>query len=141
MSEPKRSALWAVVEQHMPTGWNLEEEVLTGDVVAYCTTAGKRIVCPPIISRSTLFLFLHEAGHIRMSHWGAGIERPREEYEAEQYAIKAMRAAGLAVPRKEIVGAKRYVRQCIEKVDPKWHLELDEEILRFAFGREWRKHR
>lgn len=88
-----------------------------GETLAFADWEERKIVCRPIVCRGSLYLYLHEAGHVNLQH---GKYEDGEvplwliEYEAEQYAITSMRAAGVAVPREAIVAAKSYVRRCIE---------------------------
>ena len=56
------------------------------------------------------------------------------EYEAENYAIKAMRAEGIPVPRIYLDDAKIYIDHCIRK----WpEVSQSDEVLRFAYGKDW----
>jgi len=71
---------------------------------------GKRIICPPVVSRETLYLYLHECGHVHLGHFRLALETPREEYEAERWAMNTMRQEGIAVPRKCLSDAKVRVR-------------------------------
>lgn len=88
-----------------------------------------------------LAVFLHECGHAQLGHvhdegtidYGAEIE-----YEAEQYAIKAMRAMGLTVSAKYLRDAKKYVRDCVEEEPDVQHSDA---VLKFAYGRKWRDYR
>ena len=52
--------------------------------------------------------------------------------------IKAMRAEGIPVPRAVLKRAKLYVR---DFVDAEAEVHHTKEVLKFAYGREWRKYR
>ena len=93
-------------------------------------------------NRADLFVFLHEAGHVKMGHLRKSNEvNPvlwRDEYEADQYAIAAMRACGVPIPRERLATHKGILRELIEAS----HEHPDEEeILKYAYGKQWRKHR
>jgi hypothetical protein len=95
--------------------------------------ADRKIRVPEPTTRRRLFIFAHECGHIAMGHVYAG-PRYREEFEAERWAILALRRNGVAVPRKELRGAKSYVARRIREaiaqgVKP---ADIDREALRFA---------
>lgn len=100
----------------------------------------KTIYCPPLRDRYALGVFLHEVGHVLLGHFKTDIPTWREEYEAEQWAIKAMQADGVRVPD-EIRGAARHNVRChCEKAlakDP--DAEIDLEVLKFAFPDSWRE--
>ena len=78
------------------------------------------ITSVPIDNRYGLYVFLHECGHAHLHHkdshdqW-AGAPEWEIEYEAETYAIKAMRSAGLSVPQKVLDEARDYVASLLEK--------------------------
>lgn len=80
-------------------------------VYAECHHDTKTIWTRPIVSRETLYYYLHEVGHARQQiagcFWAA--EEYETEYEAEIYAIAAMRAAGIPVPRRLLDEARDYV--------------------------------
>lgn len=97
----------------------------------------KLLECVPVVDRESLLVYLHEVGHIELKH---GVDHYWEElaqceYEAETYAIKALRAYGIAVPRTYIAKAKSYVDSCIRM---KPSITQTEECLRFAYGAKWR---
>lgn len=62
------------------------------------------------MTRSTLYGFLHEIGHIVMGH---GKKNPlrshQKEFQAEQYARRSFREYGITVPRKQVVMGNAYV--------------------------------
>ena len=67
-----------------------------------------RIRVPRPTTRRRLYIFAHECGHVALQHTGK--KRPhRKEYEAELYASDALRRHGIAVPRKSLEEAKKYV--------------------------------
>jgi predicted sulfurtransferase len=129
---------WPLIKQHMPKGFKLKFKKLRGGILAYAHFV-REIVVEQVLDAKELFIFLHEAGHVHLRHVYEEVpENWREEYEADQYAIKAMRAAGVPVPRECVKWHKEIVRDMIEK--SKEHVD-DEAVLKYAYGKEWRKHR
>lgn len=130
--EPSISHIRAIADKHLPKGWEVVEKGeprkdffkahngagLFGEVLGCADPFKKQIVCAPIICRSSLYLFLHEAGHVHFRHTEFADAETFPlwliEYEAEMYAITAMRAEGLAIPRGAVAAAKKYVARCIE---------------------------
>lgn len=94
----------------------------------------KTITTLPIINRYTLYVGLHECGHAalhRKDYLGNWLNTPdwQVEYEAETYAIKAMRAAGVPVPRVCLHDARDYVGSLLEKCGC---ADAPDEVWRFA---------
>lgn len=153
---PEIARLREVAAQHAPEGWILKPTGIhpcDGDgykTIASCCSATKTIEHPPITDRATLYMFLHECGHANCGHgedtdssWAA-----IEEFEAEMYAIKALRTANIPIPRHIVARARDYVRKIIEEVfnetDPEdtgYHTDeaaYPDEVLQFAYGKRWR---
>lgn len=146
---PTIARIREIADTHRPRGWEIEERGPVkgdyfkpyhgpnefGETLAFADFEAKKIVCPPLVCRSSLFIYLHECGHVHMQHGRNANDVPawEEEYEAERYAIDAMRSEGVAVPLEAIRAAKRYVRQCIES---KYNDEtVPRRIFRWAYGR------
>lgn len=132
----------SIVNKHRPAGYMLRRRRMTAlDGVARF----ERIICvsKELEGTDALFVFLHECGHVHMKHMiGDGkVSGPRwrEEYEADQYAIQSMREGGIPVPRERLKHQKQIIRELIEPADGSEH--IDDDILRYAYGKEWRKHR
>lgn len=63
-------------------------------------------------TRSTLYGFLHEIGHIVMGHGKqCPLRRYEREAQAEQYARDSFRDYGIPTPRKVVALGKRYVKR------------------------------
>lgn len=63
-------------------------------------------------TRSTLYGFLHEIGHIIKGHGKASkLRRYEREAEAEDYARKSLADYGIPVPRKRVVLGNAYIRR------------------------------
>lgn len=132
-----------IISEHKPTGYRLKHtRMKTCDGL---TTFERSIAISAELDRESpdwLFVFLHECGHVHNRHCvkdGKIVgSRAREEYEADQYAIKAMKTYGVPVPRHRLAFQKKEVRELVELTPDEEH---DEDVLRYAYGRDWRKHR
>jgi len=137
---PSEARLRSVARKHKPKGWTVRERDVPFEVF---TTLGsavhheRRIETLPLTDRQGLFVFLHECGHVHCKH-GARSDLPRwqEEYEAECYAIDAMHAAGIAVPRLPLQEGRHNVAAQI----PADATDIPARVLQFAYGRKWRDH-
>lgn len=85
----------------------------------------KTCAIPEIKSRKSLYIALHELGHIVN-----GRIRPvyKGEFLAEQYAHKRMRELGFAVPRSMTKRAKNYVRWKIIKAERRGARSIDPKV-------------
>jgi hypothetical protein len=132
----------ALVSEHLPRGYSLEIKPLKGGVEAYAVFT-REIRLSKLVDRCDLFVFLHETGHVHNRHLhkknksGERADNWRDEFEADQYAIKAMRAAGIPIPHEILRHHKKLVRELIEIA----HDCDDETALKYAYGKDWRKHR
>ncbi len=134
-SDPYRK----IIKTHLPKGYRLKEITLRGNTAGYATS-NREIICEPITDRERLFVFLHECGHVHNRHLRKNIDIPawQEEYEADQYAMIAMRAEGVQIPMVILDHHKNLVRLA---------LNIDQDgtdnvkVLRYAYGKDWRLHR
>jgi hypothetical protein len=132
------SRIRAVVRRRTPKGWKVIEKP-HADYHGRATS-DRVIVCPRLDERDALLIFLHEAGHVVLGH----LDDPtvpdwKAEYEADQWAMKAMRAEGVAVPERAR-GVQRHMVRCyVEKAQDKDpDLEIDDEILRYCYPDNWK---
>ncbi len=140
-----------IMTVHWPHGWVVYERTpinskgqfksVVGLVAGLTRPELKIIEVSDVVCRETLYVFLHECGHVNCGHFASDDEESlplaQHEYEAETYAINAMRAGGLSVPRKTLKGAREYVRKCIEEEPDRIQTK---EVLKFAYGSRWRQH-
>jgi hypothetical protein len=86
---------------------------------------------PRPFTRRALHIFLHECAHIALLHVG---KKPRhvEELEPEQWAFRKMRGHGIAVPRKSVRRAKRYVAYKIRQAERRGAKYIDAKAKKFA---------
>lgn len=155
MGEPSRKRLLEIAAKHKPRGWKLSATGIHPDkgdgflTIAHANWGNKTITHPPIVDRSTLMVFLHECGHVYHKHDKDTDHHAVDiEWEAEQYAWRAMRAEGVAVPRWAAKSLRRYLRNIIEGMydedachDPgydKADVPPSDEIMRFVYGAGWR---
>ena len=90
------------------------------------------LLCAPRpITRRALYVYLHECAHFVLHADG---KRPHyvEEYEADQWAHKVMRVAGITVPRAETRQAKENISDILRRVKRKKGRRIDPRIR--AFG-------
>lgn len=125
-----------IVKRHRPAGYKLTERMMEANYGL--TTFARSITVEPICSRFSLFTFLHECGHVHSRHIPLDGKIPawREEYEADQYAIKAMRAEGVPVPRAAMVRSRAILHDLIKKAND----DIDTEVMRYVYGKNWRSH-
>lgn len=153
--EPSIEKMLAVAKKHAPKGWTLDPTGIDpseGDgikTIAYVDYEAKLIVHPPIVNRSALAVFLHECGHVHHKHSVDHSDLAVEtEWEAEMYAWRAMRAAGIPVPRSAARGLRTYLRNIFEHLyaepgvrDEQYAncvAEVPDHIMRFIYGANWR---
>lgn len=132
-----------VVKAHRPAGYRLLRRKMhqNDGLATYQATIN---VDPGLKGREALFVTLHEFGHVHNRHLrNVPGFRPlpawQYEYEADQYAINAMREHGIPIPRDRLAWHKEIVRDLIAQDDGSEH--VPDEILKYAFGKDWRKHR
>lgn len=151
----KRIPQWKldrIVKHRLPRGWTLKIQT-----PCFCSIARvvhyhspfrvygvlgemydhKVIYCLPIIDVGSLFTFLHEVGHMRCGHADTDdLPGWLMEYEAENWAIAAMRAEKIPVPKKIIRHAKWNVKNFVDEAED--DEVIDVEVLKFAYGNKWR---
>lgn len=141
-----------IARKHLPKGWRIkegkfdpgplkpgEERVHPRKKTAMMAVCGwtdyetKTIRCPALENAWGLFVFLHEACHAN-NHTPECFENASEadtEMEAEKYAVEAIKAAGVRLPRHALTDARRYVADIIDARDD----APSDEALRFAWFR------
>jgi hypothetical protein len=135
----------SIMRKHKPKGWAVREHaagadgkfLLDGARLKGETWFEERVIhTVRVLDRYALAVFLHECGHAHMQHVKESDSSAQDEFEAEMYAVKAMRAAGLAVPKTYLEDAREYVGLHV-KAEP--DIEHSEPLLRFVYGRKWRE--
>jgi hypothetical protein len=112
MSALTKIQINGLLGRHLPRGWTLRLDAELSSR-GRCNFGAKRITLKvPVTDRNSLFVFLHEVGHVRChAKEPDGAPDYLIEYEAERYAIAAMRHEGVPVPRIELDKAKENVRE------------------------------
>lgn len=108
-----------IIRRHRPRGWTLRFRASGPAAIAYVDDKTRVLKCPRIVDRETLFFFFHEVGHIRCGHFDDKVVTYVEEYEAERYAIAAMRAEGIPVSRQSMIDARERLRLHIADAERK----------------------
>jgi len=120
---PSKTQIDGIVRRHLPRGWTLriygKGSLRDLDWVGLCNYEKRRITLRwPISSVHDVFIFLHEVGHARIHASEADNgNRYIHEYEAERYAMRAVRHEGLPVTREELKAAKQNVRERIREAE------------------------
>jgi len=143
---PTRERLRYIARRHKPRGWRnvwhdpgadgkFSDE---GRRVYGCADFEARIIhCVRIVDRYTLGVYLHECAHVHMRHMNGSNSDAQDEFEAEMYAIKAMRAHGIVVPARYIADSRAYIGAHVA-AEP--DIEHSEPLLKFVYGKKWREH-
>jgi hypothetical protein len=135
-------------KRHKPRGWKVRERLPRHGCAGQAVAAGI-IYCPPLNNPDALYVYLHEVGHVVGKHIYPGVTTEAdkelgwlEEFEAEKYAIGAMRAEGFRVDRETLADARRYVAEAFAIAHDLSDLDHPhfQKALRFAFPSTWRKH-
>lgn len=116
---------------HRPKGWSIKVgPAQQRGAGGLCDFDNRTIYIPLVVDDYTLFVFLHEVGHARL-HKNTVKPVYVQEYEAEMFASKALRAAGFRVTRHMTISGKRYVADEINR-DRVLGREIDPKIRRWA---------
>ena len=135
--------------RHKPRGWKIRERLPRHGCTGMAFLTPRIIYCPPLNNPDALYVYFHEVGHVVGKHLYPGRIRPDDrdmgwidEYEAETYAIGAMRAEGFRVDRSTLADAREYVADAFKERHD--FADLDhphfQKALRFAFPSTWRNH-
>jgi hypothetical protein len=96
----------------------------------------RKLSAPRPVTRKSLYIYLHECAHFWLHSAGS---KPRhvEEHEAEMWAHRKMREAGIRVPRSMTKRAKSYVAFKIRQALRRGAKKIDRHALVFSgIGRE-----
>ena len=132
---------------------NKHSIVLEPDSVCWGRThahTDSRVICKAELpkSRSTLFLLLHEIGHIvhpRANYKGAGKQaasnRAEAELNATQWAKDEMRAMGIAVPRRVSANYDAYIQQKLDRGIRRGLVSVPASLRKFKKASTAHKHK
>jgi hypothetical protein len=130
-----------IVKRHRPRGWQVHQSAhrwrwesadahdtrkINGKVVST-----HLLEVPTLKDDDSLFLYLHEVGHVVQGHFKLKLPRHREEFEAERFALHVFRNEGIPVTR-HIMKALR-ARLCGSiQYDIKRGIPIQHHIARWA---------
>lgn len=139
----------AAARRRRPRGWAVVERTPRNDVLGMVNLHSRAIYVPPLVDADALFVLLHEVGHIENHHLAEDTRDPdvppswQLEYEAETWAIAAMRAEGFTVGHRMMDAARLNVRHRLQEAAARSRLDGELEktglaAVKFAFPDAWR---
>jgi hypothetical protein len=121
-----------IVKRYRPRGWKIVESKQRWEWSSAAVWSGNRtIYAPSLIDDDSLFLYLHEVGHVRLGHFDIDIPKHREEFAAECFAFHAFRAEGIPITKLIAEDAKTRIRIWIGR-DTKKGIPIQHHIARWA---------
>ena len=149
MSPQVEQRIRDVARRRTPRGWSVIERKPRNDTIGMVKLRSRVIYVPPLVDEDALFVLLHEIAHIENRHL---VDNARDydappcwqmEFEAETWAIAAMRAEGFIVRHDMVAAARLNVRHRLQEAAATAQLERDLEkvdpaAIKFAFPRDWR---
>lgn len=129
-----------IVKRYRPRGWRIRqsqhrwhwESAEADDGIRKGVRIGPRIIAVPVlIDDDSLFLYLHEIGHITLGHFKLKLPCHREEFEAERFALHVFRTEGLPATKAIMAGVRARMRLHI-KADIKRGVPIQRHIARWA---------
>lgn len=121
-----------IAKRYRPRGYRISEsrKRWRSNSAAVCNI--KRIIyCPTLECDESLFLYLHEVGHVTKQHFARKLPAHREEFEAEQFAVHIFRVEGIPLTK--------YIRDTIRErlcswiaSDMKKNVPIERHIARWA---------
>jgi hypothetical protein len=121
-----------IVKRHRPRGWRVRQSRHRWTWESAEADNIKRILSVPTLKDDiSLFLYLHECGHVHQDHFKIALPRHREEFEAERYALHVFRNEGIPVT-KAIMSGVRYRLGIHIEYDIKRNTPIQRHIARWA---------
>jgi hypothetical protein len=121
-----------IVKRHKPRGWRVRESKHRYNVVSGSAHWDKRTLYVPTLKDAiSLFVFLHECGHVHMRHFHLTQPDHRQEYEAELYAVHVFRSEGIPLSRSLLALAKERVKRVVE-IDERHGIKIQAHVRRWA---------
>lgn len=121
-----------IVKRYRPRGWRIRQShhrwVWRTALVVWET---KTIHVPTLKDEESLFIFMHEVGHITHGHFRMGLSSHREEFEAERFAIHIFRTEGIPVTQSIMNLARLRIQEWIKR-DLKEDVVIQPHIARWA---------
>lgn len=121
-----------IVKRHRPRGWRVAQSKRRWDWSSASANWEKRtLYVPTLKDDDSLFLYLHEVGHIVRRHFHLDLPAHREEFEAEHFAVHVFRTEGIPVTKLIVSDARARLCSHIE-ADIKKGVPIQRHIARWA---------
>lgn len=121
-----------IVKRHRPRGWRvLQSKYRWTWESAEADDKRRTIAVPTLKDDDSLFLYLHEVGHIVQNHFKLKLPRHREEFEAERFALHIFRNEGIPVTKAIMKAVRARLRGQID-YDIKRNVPIQHHIARWA---------
>lgn len=117
-----------IATKYTPPNVTVKYRKSLSGVARFATTT---LEAPEPKTRASLYIYLHECAHFHLEHWNRKKPRYVQEYEAEQWATKTMRAEGIPVPKKMLDRAKAYVTRKVIQAQDRGLKNLNPNIRRY----------
>jgi hypothetical protein len=134
MSRPRltQERIDDIVKRYRPRGWRVRQSKHRWEWSSASANPSKRtLYVPTLDDADALYLYLHEAGHVRLGHFEHDIPAHREEFAAEHFAVHTLRTENVCVTKLMIKDAKYRVRLHID-ADIKKGIPIQRHIARWA---------
>ena len=134
-TQPTPDELWRVAQRIMEQSgvreWRLDLDELVGEA----EPKRGRIVGPELKSLESLYIVVHECGHIALKHDDRIVSMHRCEYEAEQFAQLVLRYLGYPVSAEFVQDGQDYVASHVDAAIAVERLtEIDRQSFAWAEG-------
>lgn len=124
--------LAVIAKRHRPKGWTVRYSKHRYHWCSAEANGDTRTIYAPVLKDvESLFLYLHEVGHVKQDHFNLKLPRHREEYEAERYALHILRVEGIPVKHEYIDTARARLRGSID-YDLRRKVKIQRHIARWA---------
>jgi hypothetical protein len=121
-----------IVKRHRPRGWRVRQSRHRWEwSSARANSRTRTLSVPTLDDADSLFLYLHECGHVHQDHFKLTLPRHREEFEAERYALHVFRNEGIPVTKTILEDARVRVRKHID-FDIEHDVPIQPHIARWA---------
>lgn len=121
-----------IVKRHRPRGWRIAQSKLRWTWSSARAEWKRRVLFVPTLKDDdSLFLYLHEVGHIVRRHWDVDLPKHREEFEAEHFAIHVFKTEGIPITKLIISDVKYRLREHIAS-DKKLGVPIERHIARWV---------
>lgn len=121
-----------IVKRYRPRGWRVAQSRHRWTWSSAKAEPNKRVLYVPTLDDDdSLFIYLHECGHVVLKHFDNDLPAHREEFEAERFAVHVFRTEGLPVTK--LILSDLRARLCTHiKADIKRGVTIQRHIARWA---------